>query len=189
ERGERSLLVHFAVSCGLLLLVWRIAGRGELYHTGSQSPSLSRAQFGAAMDLAPGLTFLIILPLFLHTNGLYIASSVDSLQHVLGEYGLVTPVSTDAEGRYLSHVLSAGRSGGQPHRRWRREAGPAEPQEEEEDEEDEEEVRRDGARPRDRLFYNVTVFGREFHLRLRHNARLVAPGAKVEWRNDDDDGG
>ncbi|KAG5853401.1 hypothetical protein ANANG_G00072910 [Anguilla anguilla] len=64
------------------------------------------------MDLAPGLAFLIILPLFLHTNGLYIASSVGSLQQVLGEYGLVRP-----------------------------------------------------------------------------NARLVAPGAKVEWQDDDGGGG
>lgn len=43
------------------------------------------------------------------------------------------------------------------------------------------------AAPREeRLYYNVTIFGREFHLRLRHNARLVAPGAKVEWRDDSD---
>ncbi|KAJ8254644.1 hypothetical protein GJAV_G00195380, partial [Gymnothorax javanicus] len=171
----RSLLVHFAVSCGILLLVWRIAGRGELYHTGSQSPSLSRAQFGAAMDLAPGLAFLIILPLILHTNGLYIASSVDSLQHVLGEYGLVRPVSTDAEGRFLSHAVSRGQSGGQPRRRRRREAGAMEEEEQEEE-------------PQERIFYNVSVFGREFHLRLRHNARLVAPGAKVEWQDDSGDG-
>ncbi|XP_035265429.1 A disintegrin and metalloproteinase with thrombospondin motifs 2-like isoform X3 [Anguilla anguilla] len=142
------------------------------------------------MDLAPGLAFLIILPLFLHTNGLYIASSVGSLQQVLGEYGLVRPVSTDAEGRFLSHVVSAGRSGGQPRRRWRRETGAAEhrgtEQEEEDNEEDEEEGRGGGGGGR--LFYNVTVFGREFHLRLRQNARLVAPGAKVEWQDDDDGG-
>ncbi|KAM3869026.1 A disintegrin and metalloproteinase with thrombospondin motifs 2 [Diretmus argenteus] len=31
------------------------------------------------------------------------------------------------------------------------------------------------------LYYNVTVFGRELHLRLRLNSRLVAPGATVEW--------
>lgn len=38
----------------------------------------------------------------------------------------------------------------------------------------------------EKLYYNVTVFGREFHLRLRHNARLVAPGAKMEWHDDSD---
>uniref|UniRef100_A0A8C2Z0N7 ADAM metallopeptidase with thrombospondin type 1 motif 2 n=1 Tax=Cyclopterus lumpus TaxID=8103 RepID=A0A8C2Z0N7_CYCLU len=31
------------------------------------------------------------------------------------------------------------------------------------------------------LFYNVTVFGQELHLRLRPNNRLVAPAATTEW--------
>uniref|UniRef100_A0AAZ3PC58 ADAM metallopeptidase with thrombospondin type 1 motif, 3 n=1 Tax=Oncorhynchus tshawytscha TaxID=74940 RepID=A0AAZ3PC58_ONCTS len=35
----------------------------------------------------------------------------------------------------------------------------------------------------DRLFFNITVFGREFHLRLRPNDRLVSPGAMVEWHD------
>uniref|UniRef100_A0A8C7VAY6 ADAM metallopeptidase with thrombospondin type 1 motif 2 n=1 Tax=Oncorhynchus mykiss TaxID=8022 RepID=A0A8C7VAY6_ONCMY len=74
--------------------------------------------------------------------------------HVLGEYGLVRPVSVDADGHFLSHAVSAGLVG----------AG-------------------------QQLYYNVTVFGREFHLRLRHNARLVAPGAKMEWHDDDDSNG
>uniref|UniRef100_A0AAQ5Y950 ADAM metallopeptidase with thrombospondin type 1 motif 2 n=1 Tax=Amphiprion ocellaris TaxID=80972 RepID=A0AAQ5Y950_AMPOC len=78
--------------------------------------------------------------------------SLFSTSHVLGEYGLVRPISVDAEGRFLSHAVSAG----QPVAR------------------------------KERLYYNVTVFGREFHLRLRHNARLVAPGAKMEWRDDSD---
>lgn len=39
---------------------------------------------------------------------------------------------------------------------------------------------------REKLYYNVTIFGREFHLRLRHNTRLVAPGAKMEWHDDSD---
>uniref|UniRef100_UPI0037E8BA94 A disintegrin and metalloproteinase with thrombospondin motifs 2-like n=1 Tax=Semicossyphus pulcher TaxID=241346 RepID=UPI0037E8BA94 len=118
------------------------------------------------MGLSPGFTVLIILPAFLlHTSGLYIASSVDSLQHVLGEYGLVRPISVDAEGRFLSHAVSAGRvAGGQPRRRRRREVGVGD----------------------DELYYNVTIFGREFHLRLRHNGRLVAPGAKMEWHDDSD---
>lgn len=34
------------------------------------------------------------------------------------------------------------------------------------------------------LFFNVTVFGTELHLRLRANRRLVAPGAFVEWQED-----
>ncbi|XP_026186385.1 A disintegrin and metalloproteinase with thrombospondin motifs 2-like isoform X3 [Mastacembelus armatus] len=137
------------------------------------------------MGLSPGFTVLIILPAFLlHASGLYIASSVDSLQHVLGEYGLVRPISVDAEGRFLSHAVSAGRmAGGQSRRRWKREVGVGNdewegPRRVEEDE--------DPGSRQERLYYNVTVFGREFHLRLRHNARLVAPGAKMEWRDDSD---
>ncbi|XP_054647448.1 A disintegrin and metalloproteinase with thrombospondin motifs 2-like isoform X2 [Dunckerocampus dactyliophorus] len=139
------------------------------------------------MGLLPGFTVLIILPAFLlHTSGLYIASSVDSLQHVLGEYGLVRPMSVDAEGRFLSHAVSAGRmTGGQPRRRQKREVGGGNEEWEGprgvDEGQDPEPVDR-----RERLYYNVTVFGREFHLRLRHNARLVAPGAKIEWRDDND---
>ncbi|KAL7863585.1 hypothetical protein SRHO_G00125690 [Serrasalmus rhombeus] len=98
---------------------------------------------------------------------------LDSLQHVLGDYGLVRPVLTDAEGRFLSHAVSAGPADGQFRRRWRREAEMA------------------GHAPNQaggdgqRLYYNVTVFGREFHLRLRPNRRLVAPGAKMEWQGSD----
>ncbi|KAM7000345.1 A disintegrin and metalloproteinase with thrombospondin motifs 2 isoform 2-T2 [Tautogolabrus adspersus] len=132
------------------------------------------------MGLSHGFTVLIVLPAFLlHTSGLYIASSVDSLQQVLGEYGLVRPISVDAEGRFLSHAISAGQvAGGQPHRRRRREVGVGE--------DEWEGPRGEPAASLDRLYYNVTIFGREFHLRLRHNARLVAPGAKMEWRDDSD---
>ncbi|CAB1416911.1 unnamed protein product [Pleuronectes platessa] len=137
------------------------------------------------MGLSPGFTVLILLPAFLlHTSGLYIASSVDSLQHVLGEYGLVRPISVDAEGRFLSHAVSADHmAGGQSRRRQRREVGAGNDEWEGPRgvEEDREPVGR-----RERLYYNVTVFGREFHLRLRHNARLVAPGAKIEWRDGSD---
>uniref|UniRef100_A0AAV2MJ48 Peptidase M12B propeptide domain-containing protein n=1 Tax=Knipowitschia caucasica TaxID=637954 RepID=A0AAV2MJ48_KNICA len=119
----------------------------------------------------------------LHTSGLYIASSVDSLQHVLGEYGLVRPVSVDAEGRFLSHAVSAEHlTGGQPRRRWRREVQAGNDEWEGPDSEDNQE----SAAQQENLYYNVTVFGREFHLRLRHNARLVAPGAKMEWHDDSD---
>uniref|UniRef100_A0A803VWD1 ADAM metallopeptidase with thrombospondin type 1 motif 2 n=1 Tax=Ficedula albicollis TaxID=59894 RepID=A0A803VWD1_FICAL len=39
----------------------------------------------------------------------------------------------------------------------------------------------------EQIFYNVTVFGREFHFRLRPNSRLVAPGATVEWQEDSEE--
>ncbi|XP_043983607.1 A disintegrin and metalloproteinase with thrombospondin motifs 2-like isoform X1 [Gambusia affinis] len=137
------------------------------------------------MALSPGLTVLIILPAFLlHTSGLYIASSVDSLQHILGDYGLVRPISVDAEGRFLSHAVSGGRvAAGQSRRRRKREVG--EGNDEWEGHRGAEENREYHA-SQERLYYNVTVFGREFHLRLHHNARLVAPGAKMEWHDDSD---
>ncbi|KAK2904079.1 A disintegrin and metalloproteinase with thrombospondin motifs 2-like isoform X2 [Channa argus] len=137
------------------------------------------------MGLSPGFTVLILLPAFLlHTSGLYIASSVDSLQPILGEYGLVRPISVDAEGRFLSHAVSAGRmAGGQSRRRRKREVGVGNNEwgGQTGAEEEQEPVTR-----QERLYYNVTVFGREFHLRLHHNARLVAPGAKMEWHDDSD---
>uniref|UniRef100_A0A8C3UJ12 ADAM metallopeptidase with thrombospondin type 1 motif 3 n=1 Tax=Catharus ustulatus TaxID=91951 RepID=A0A8C3UJ12_CATUS len=72
-------------------------------------------------------------------------------------YGLVIPISTSADGSFVSHVLSA-----RHQRRWAREAphGPRQ------------------------LFFNVTAFGRELQLRLTPNTRLVAPGAVVEWYED-----
>uniref|UniRef100_A0A8C1VXB6 ADAM metallopeptidase with thrombospondin type 1 motif, 2 n=1 Tax=Cyprinus carpio TaxID=7962 RepID=A0A8C1VXB6_CYPCA len=104
----------------------------------------------------------------------------DSLQHVLREYGLVRPVSVDADGRFLSHAVSASRLSGQgSHRRRRRQANQHGETSEETNSE------QDHLRHKETLFYNVTVFGQEFHLRLRLNSRLVAPGAKVEWLEDD----
>uniref|UniRef100_A0A671RGC7 A disintegrin and metalloproteinase with thrombospondin motifs 2-like n=1 Tax=Sinocyclocheilus anshuiensis TaxID=1608454 RepID=A0A671RGC7_9TELE len=103
-----------------------------------------------------------------------------SLQHVLREYGLVRPVSVDADGRFLSHAVSASRLSGQgSHRRRRRQAN----QHGEANAETNSE--QDHLRHKETLFYNVTVFGQEFHLCLRLNSRLVAPGAKVEWLEDD----
>lgn len=67
------------------------------------------------------------------------------------------PISTDADGSYVSNILSASRQ-----RRWAREV-PQSPRE---------------------LYFNVSAFGREFHLRLRPNTRLVAPEAMVEWYED-----
>uniref|UniRef100_A0A674DSP6 ADAM metallopeptidase with thrombospondin type 1 motif 2 n=1 Tax=Salmo trutta TaxID=8032 RepID=A0A674DSP6_SALTR len=98
--------------------------------------------------------FLLLL-IGLLVNAHYCLWFIDkSLQHVLGEYGVVKPVNTDSEGRFLSGAVSA-------------------PQ-----------LDKGTARHRETLFYNVTVFGQELHLRLRLNSRLVAPGAKVEWHEE-----
>ncbi|XP_048045049.1 A disintegrin and metalloproteinase with thrombospondin motifs 3 isoform X2 [Megalobrama amblycephala] len=85
----------------------------------------------------------------------------DLLKIRLKEYGLITPISTDAEGHYLSHLLSANHK-----QRVKRE------------------VLEGSAQAVDRLFFNITVFGKEFHLRLHPNQRLVAPGAMVEWHDE-----
>ncbi|XP_054679727.1 A disintegrin and metalloproteinase with thrombospondin motifs 3 isoform X3 [Grus americana] len=72
-------------------------------------------------------------------------------------YGLVIPISTNADGSYVSNILSASHQ-----RRSTREVSQSPKQ----------------------LYFNVTAFGREFHLRLKPNARLVAPEAVVEWYED-----
>ncbi|KAG1937220.1 A disintegrin and metalloproteinase with thrombospondin motifs [Pimephales promelas] len=85
----------------------------------------------------------------------------DSLKIRLKEYGLITPISTDAEGHYLSHLLSANHK-----QRVKRE------------------LLEGSTQAVDRLFFNITVFGKEFHLRLHPNQRLVAPGSMVEWHDE-----
>ncbi|ELW66882.1 A disintegrin and metalloproteinase with thrombospondin motifs 2 [Tupaia chinensis] len=87
-----------------------------------------------------------------------------------GERVLAVPVRTDAQGRLVSHVVSAATGAGVLARA--RRAAPVWTSGFPGDSED----------SGDRLFYNVTVFGRDLHLRLRPNARLVAPGATVEWQ-------
>lgn len=87
--------------------------------------------------------------------------SPEYLKNRLKEYRLITPISTDSEGCYLSRLLSANHK---------------------------QRIRRDvsqGFQAKNyNLFFNITAFGRELHLRLRPNERLVAPGAKVEWRDE-----
>uniref|UniRef100_A0AAQ5YVN1 ADAM metallopeptidase with thrombospondin type 1 motif, 3 n=1 Tax=Amphiprion ocellaris TaxID=80972 RepID=A0AAQ5YVN1_AMPOC len=84
----------------------------------------------------------------------------EQLRSRLKEYGLVTPFSTDSHGHYLSHLLSATHK-----QRVKREAFSSGDSEQ-------------------RLFFNISAFGKEFHLRLRPNNRLVAPGAMVEWHDE-----
>ncbi|XP_043576427.1 A disintegrin and metalloproteinase with thrombospondin motifs 3-like isoform X1 [Chiloscyllium plagiosum] len=85
------------------------------------------------------------------------------------EFRLVTPLRTDSEGRFVSHLVS-----GSQVRRKRR-SGPApwpgSPGQESQ------------AEPHP-LFFNVTVFGQSWQLRLEPSYRLVAPGAKLEWQED-----
>uniref|UniRef100_A0A452RPS1 ADAM metallopeptidase with thrombospondin type 1 motif 14 n=1 Tax=Ursus americanus TaxID=9643 RepID=A0A452RPS1_URSAM len=106
----------------------------------------------------------------------------------LRDYGVTVPCSTDFRGRFLSHVLSgpAAASAGSAVTE-----GPSAPQ----SHSGHLRVARSLLRPdgttlqpgrvgRPSLYFNVTVFGEELHLRLRPNRRLVVPGASVEWQED-----
>ncbi|XP_067377908.1 A disintegrin and metalloproteinase with thrombospondin motifs 3 isoform X1 [Channa argus] len=84
----------------------------------------------------------------------------DQLRSRLKEYGLITPFSTDSHGHFLSHLLSATHK-----QRVKREVFSSGESEQ-------------------KLFFNITAFGKEFHLRLSPNSRLVAPGAMVEWHDE-----
>ncbi|XP_042300316.1 A disintegrin and metalloproteinase with thrombospondin motifs 14-like, partial [Sceloporus undulatus] len=98
----------------------------------------------------------------------------------LSEYGVIVPFSADYQGRFLSHVVSgsvAARRGetlhpsAPPPRSDRRRVVRSTPMNQ--------------GMPGNHLHYfNVTVFGKELHLRLKPNRRLVSPGAFSEWQED-----
>lgn len=99
----------------------------------------------------------------------------------LSEYGVIVPFSADCRGRFLSHVVSGEVAAGIgqaacPPVPWpSRRRVPRSPLDES--------PQRQGAASR-LLYFNVTVFGKELHLRLRPNRRLVPPGAVAEWQED-----
>lgn len=82
---------------------------------------------------------------------------IDLNRRKQGEYELITPITTDAEGRHISNILSIS------HKT---------------------RFARDTSHSRQPLYFNVTAFGREFHLKLKPNTRLIAPGAVVEWHEE-----
>uniref|UniRef100_A0A8D0F3Z0 ADAM metallopeptidase with thrombospondin type 1 motif 14 n=1 Tax=Strix occidentalis caurina TaxID=311401 RepID=A0A8D0F3Z0_STROC len=99
----------------------------------------------------------------------------------LSEYGVIVPFSADCRGRFLSHVVSGdaavgiGQAACPPAPRPSRRRVPRSPLDES--------PQRRGAAGR-LLYFNVTVFGKELHLRLRPNRRLVPLGAVAEWQED-----
>ncbi|KAG7273467.1 hypothetical protein CRUP_032715, partial [Coryphaenoides rupestris] len=101
-----------------------------------------------------------------------------SLHEVLSDFEVFRPLSTDSEGRFLSHVVSAPHLD-QPRPRSRRHAPHGGRAEQMKDNREED---RGGGRT---VFYNMTIFGQELHLRLQQSSRLVAPGATVEWQEED----
>ncbi|KAJ8406779.1 hypothetical protein AAFF_G00296950 [Aldrovandia affinis] len=123
------------------------------------------------MDYVYFMMYCSISLLFLDFR--HSAKSHANLSGKLSEYGLIVPFSTDSHGRYISHVVSAatGSKGGGSHPGRRRVARSAS-------------ETLSLTSTGQHLFFNVTVFGKELHLRLKANRRLVAPGASVEWQED-----
>ncbi|KAJ8261314.1 hypothetical protein COCON_G00170370 [Conger conger] len=106
----------------------------------------------------PSFFFLVAgIQVILTSDKVSGADKEELLKSQLREYGIITPISTDSEGHFLSHLLSANHK---------------------------QRVKRGAERNSEQLFFNITAFGREFHLRLKPNHRLVAPGATVEWHDD-----
>ncbi|XP_058154961.1 A disintegrin and metalloproteinase with thrombospondin motifs 14 [Dasypus novemcinctus] len=138
-----------------------------------------------------GALLSCLLPLHCALRAATAAGSRTPELHLSGklqDFVVTVPCSTDVQGRFLSHVVSgpaaasAGReavgrpptppSSSSPRRVAR---SPPRPEE--------------GTPPPGRaghtsLYFNVTIFGKELHLRLRPNRRLVVPGASVEWQED-----
>ncbi|XP_031416665.1 A disintegrin and metalloproteinase with thrombospondin motifs 3 isoform X2 [Clupea harengus] len=122
------------------------------------------------MDYIYFLVYCTISVLFLDYR--HAAYAHANLSGKLSEYGLIVPFSTDSQGRYISHVVSvtAGSKIGVSSAGKRRVSRSA--------------PSSTFTSNSQQLFFNVTVFGKELHLRLSANRRLVAPGAFVEWQED-----
>uniref|UniRef100_A0A8C4NDA2 Peptidase M12B domain-containing protein n=1 Tax=Eptatretus burgeri TaxID=7764 RepID=A0A8C4NDA2_EPTBU len=78
---------------------------------------------------------------------------------LFSDFTFTRPLRTDRYGHLMSTTLSAS-----PRQRSRRQAP--------------------RPTPRDMIFFNVTLFGHELHLRLQPNTHLVAPRAVAEWQED-----
>ncbi|XP_071986554.1 A disintegrin and metalloproteinase with thrombospondin motifs 14 isoform X2 [Engystomops pustulosus] len=97
--------------------------------------------------------------------------SKEHLSGKLSEYGVVVPFSTDHLGRYISHVVSAAGSRmtlKHPGQRFARSISDT-----------------PTTQSDDRcLYFNVTVFGKQLHLRLKPNRKLVSNEATIQWQED-----
>ncbi|RVE67811.1 hypothetical protein OJAV_G00085570 [Oryzias javanicus] len=122
-------------------------------------PDLHRSRSRRCVMALPPPALLLVGFVLVSADGALTGGREDQLRSRLKEYGLITPFSTDAHGHFLSHLLSA-----KHKQRVKREAAPP-------------------ADSQQTLFFNITAFDKEFHLRLRPNTQLVAPGATVEWHD------
>uniref|UniRef100_A0A3P9KVA9 ADAM metallopeptidase with thrombospondin type 1 motif, 2 n=1 Tax=Oryzias latipes TaxID=8090 RepID=A0A3P9KVA9_ORYLA len=132
--------------------------------------------------------FLVVL-LLLQTGSLvsvYITDGTGSLHQVLSEFDIIHPIRTTSEGNFMSRTVSAHHL----HRSKRhayassktaipkkitgshwKDVPPL----------SEQTPPTEGWSQSREIFYNVTVFGQELHLRLRPNTRLYTPTATMEW--------
>ncbi|XP_029028836.1 A disintegrin and metalloproteinase with thrombospondin motifs 2-like isoform X2 [Betta splendens] len=113
-----------------------------------------------------GCVSLILV--FLLEMGSLRSDHTDSLHQVLSEFGLVRPVRTDSEGRFLSVSVSSHHL---PRRKRHTHQPGGDPS-----------LMGQGTASKEvELFYNVTVFGQNLHLHLHLSSRLVAPTATMDW--------
>ncbi|XP_018420408.1 PREDICTED: A disintegrin and metalloproteinase with thrombospondin motifs 14 [Nanorana parkeri] len=92
----------------------------------------------------------------------------------VSEYGVIVPFSTDHLGQYLSHVVSAtgSRRGGLTLKHPGQRVARSIP--------DPKRATSDDSS----LYFNVTVFGTQLHLRLKPKRHLVSHEATIEWQED-----
>lgn len=117
-----------------------------------------------------------------------LVSLSDSLNQILSEYDIVHPVETDANGHVLptsasSHHQHMGQKSSTSRSRGKRGTLADSLRE----------TLSDQSRGRSYmdikagLYYNVSLFGHDLHLRLHPNSRLIAPTATMEWWEESGD--
>ncbi|XP_035034405.1 A disintegrin and metalloproteinase with thrombospondin motifs 2 [Hippoglossus stenolepis] len=149
---------------------------------------------------------LLIIMFLLQTDSLYsvyISDNTDSLHQVLSEFGVIRPIRTDSGGHLLSVSVSAHHLHHTRRRAHNTEDTPSDVENVRHKRQAQTDTPtlqlsppmdaspsnqtshrlwgRDYMPEEEELYYNVTVFGRELHLRLRPNTRLIAPAATMEW--------
>nr|XP_036854879.1 A disintegrin and metalloproteinase with thrombospondin motifs 14 isoform X2 [Manis javanica] len=106
----------------------------------------------------------------------------------LSDYGVTVPCSTDFRGHFLSHVLSGPGAASAGSAVVDRPSAPPPHSSHHRVVRSPLQSRRATLQPGRvgsySLYFNVTVFGEELHLRLQPNQRLVVPGASVEWQEN-----
>ncbi|XP_068187014.1 A disintegrin and metalloproteinase with thrombospondin motifs 2-like [Antennarius striatus] len=146
-----------------------------------------------------GLLITVFLLLINCFNSVYITDNTDSLHLVLSDFSIVHPIRTDSDGSFLSASVSSRRqlrtkrherhTKDTPSGRRKRQARADTPTSRQTPPMDTTGPAPSGPSGRWRgnaaeeveLFYNLTAFGRELHLRLYPNAHLIAPAATIEW--------